>query len=200
MGTRGVWGFRKDGKDKLTYNHFDSYPESLGVTVLDFCKKNSLERLGRIFDGIILVNEEDKPTKQQIKECIYYFDDRVSTKKPTEWYALLRDSQGNPEAYINGLNYMIDGAGFIKESLFCEYGYIINLDDKVFEVYVGFNKTSGKSRYCDGKDNGRGYYPCILLTTFPLPISDLLDRQSFLTAFNEADKIARPEYHEDDEE
>ena len=36
MGTRGLWGFRKDGKDKLTYNHFDSYPDCLGHTIVEF--------------------------------------------------------------------------------------------------------------------------------------------------------------------
>lgn len=35
MGTRGTWGFVADGDEKLTYNHFDSYPDGLGVDVLD---------------------------------------------------------------------------------------------------------------------------------------------------------------------
>lgn len=38
MGTRGAYGFYKDGQNKLTYNHFDSYPEGLGNTVVDFCR------------------------------------------------------------------------------------------------------------------------------------------------------------------
>jgi len=33
MGTRGAYGFRKNGIDKVTYNHFDSYPEQLGESL-----------------------------------------------------------------------------------------------------------------------------------------------------------------------
>ena len=39
MGTRGVTGFVADGKWYVTYNHFDSYPEYLGMQVLNFAKK-----------------------------------------------------------------------------------------------------------------------------------------------------------------
>ena len=35
MGTRGVIGFRIDDKDKVMYNHMDSYPEYLGVKILE---------------------------------------------------------------------------------------------------------------------------------------------------------------------
>lgn len=30
MGTRGMYGFYRNGVTKATYNHFDSYPEWLG--------------------------------------------------------------------------------------------------------------------------------------------------------------------------
>jgi len=36
MGTRGSFGFRIKTKDKLAYNHFDSYPDGLGASVCDF--------------------------------------------------------------------------------------------------------------------------------------------------------------------
>ena len=35
MGTRGLYGFRKNGIDKLTYNHLDSYPDWLGKKVVE---------------------------------------------------------------------------------------------------------------------------------------------------------------------
>lgn len=34
MGTRGIMGFVVDGQEKLTYNHYDSYPDGLGLDVL----------------------------------------------------------------------------------------------------------------------------------------------------------------------
>lgn len=35
---------------------------------------------------------------------------------------------------------MIDDSEFLNDSLFCEWTYIINLDNEQFEVYRGFNK------------------------------------------------------------
>lgn len=62
MGTRGCYGFRKNGMDKLTYNHYDSYPDYLGKIMATFCKETSLDEMNEIYDRLILVNENDKPT------------------------------------------------------------------------------------------------------------------------------------------
>ena len=35
MGTRGTCGFMYKGEPKLGYNHFDSYPDGLGVQMID---------------------------------------------------------------------------------------------------------------------------------------------------------------------
>ena len=40
MGTRGLYGFRKNGVDKVTYNHYDSYPEYLGRNILEFIRNH----------------------------------------------------------------------------------------------------------------------------------------------------------------
>ena len=36
MSTRGIYGFRKNGEDKLTYNHYDSYFSYLGENIINF--------------------------------------------------------------------------------------------------------------------------------------------------------------------
>lgn len=166
MGTRGLIGFRKNGIDKLTYNHFDSYPEYLGKQVLEFIV-GYREDLDSIFNNIVLVNETDKPTKEQIEECKKYADLNVSTRSVEDWYCLLRQSQGNLRCYAQDLKYMIDSHDFILDSLFCEYAYIINLDTNELEFWVGFQKAPWKdNRYgCTEKD---GYFPCKMVTTYPL--------------------------------
>lgn len=45
MSTRGAYGFRIDGQDKITYNHFDSYPDSLGVNLLQWMAGHSVAEL-----------------------------------------------------------------------------------------------------------------------------------------------------------
>lgn len=136
MGTRGLIGFRRGGVDKLTYNHFDSYPEYLGEKVLQFIVQYR-EELDSIFDKIVLVNETDKPTQEQIEACKNYTNLGVSTGSCEDWYCLLRNAQGDLSCYANGLKYMIDNHDFINDTLFCEYAYIINLDTKCLEYYGG---------------------------------------------------------------
>lgn len=167
MGTRGCYGFRKNGADKLTYNHFDSYPDCLGHTMVKFCKATSISELNEIFDKLILVNESAKPTAEQIKECKQYYDGNVSRKTVEDWYCLLRNAQGDLDAYKNGLKYMIDNCGFIKNSLWCEYAYIINLDTEELEFWVGDqDKPDIYNRY--GVERDGNYYPCKMMASYPL--------------------------------
>ena len=48
MSTRGVYGFRKNNTDKITYNHYDSYPSGLGNVILKFIQGTPLESLNFI--------------------------------------------------------------------------------------------------------------------------------------------------------
>ena len=125
MGTRGTYGFRKNGIDKLTYNHWDSYPGGLGRDVVKFCKNHNILELREIFNKIIMVNESDKPTENQIRECIDngLSDFSVGSGSETDWYCLLRNCQGNLEILAETAKkechvYMTDSHNFIKDSLF----------------------------------------------------------------------------------
>ena len=167
MSTRGCYGFRKNGIDKLTYNHFDSYPDCLGKIMVEFCKETSLDEMNEIYDRLILVNENDKPTQEQIEECKRYYNGDVSNKTPEDWYCLLREAQGEPNEYKNGLRYMIDNHDFIKDSLFCEFAYIINLDTKKLEFWKGFQRKSDpNNRY--GTEKSYDYYPCKMVAEYSL--------------------------------
>ena len=200
MGTRGCYGFRKNGVDKLTYNHFDSYPDCLGDTMAEFCQTTSITEMHEIFDKIILVDEHDIPTDTQIKECIEYFNENVSTGSPQDWYCLLRDAQGNPNVYKHGLKYMIDNNNFIKDSLFCEYAYIINLDEECLEFWVGFQKEPDEySRY--GTEKEDGYYPCYLLREFDLSDIDKCTVREIVWEMNSAvDALYNDEPEQEEEE
>lgn len=166
MGTRGSWGFRIDGKDKLTYNHYDSYPSGLGEIIKKFIANHSIKELREIATKIILVSNAKKPTKEQIKECEKYADTGVSTGSLTEWYVLLRNAQGEPEAYANDLRYMISNPNFIKDSLFCEWAYIINLDTEKLEIYTGPREEPQDNRYRIEPQGG--YANCKLIKEIPL--------------------------------
>ncbi len=193
MGTRGLLGFRKNEQDKLTYNHYDSYPNCLGHTMVQFCKETSVEKLNEIFDNIVLVNGNDTPTKKQINECVKYYDDTVSTGSINEWYCLLRNAQGNPDVYKDGLKYMIDDNDFIKDSLFCEYAYIINLDTNCLEFWVGFQTEpyDGNRYGTETHDNMDKYYPCKMLAYYPLDTDKTVEE-----IVADMNKVAEEDYHD----
>ncbi|MGF6375022.1 hypothetical protein M2140_000056 [Clostridiales Family XIII bacterium PM5-7] len=165
MGTRGLWGFRKDDVDKLAYNHFDSNPDALGERVLSFIKSTDVDEMTEIFNNIQLVDEESTPTEENIAQLKKWADQSVDDGRLDNWYVLLRKTQGEPEVYKQGLPYMVDSAEFIKDSLFCEYAYVINIDKKCLEFWIGFQRSpQEENRY--GQGVMTNYYPCRMLKTY----------------------------------
>lgn len=183
MGTRGIYGFYKDGVDKVTYNHFDSYPEELGNNIIDFIKTTSIEEMNEIFKKITLVEQDNIATDEQIRECSIYADLDVSRQDITDMYCLLRKTQGNLSVYKNGLKLMINNKDFIKDSLFCEWGYIINLTENVLEIYKGFQTQPNNNRYsCEPEGK---YYNCAILKIIPLDDVYLLENNWYKDLYSE---------------
>jgi hypothetical protein len=180
MGTRGLWGFVKDGVTKATYNHYDSYPSSLGAAVLDFAKKHNVMDMKKVFDGIKMIDSDYKPTQEDIEKYSKFYDKDVNGGSLEDCYALLRETQGDPEVYFSGLDIMIDNADFIEDSLFCEWAYLINLDTECLEVYKGFQQTPPKKcRYYNGKKvKDDAYYPCDMIAEVQLRKLDTFDMES----------------------
>lgn len=171
MGTRGAIGFRVNNEDKVQYNHFDSYPSYLGLEILNYIQGTNLHALKATAERIILVDEEQVPTPDQIAACQPWTNLEVSDHSVTDWYCLLRDAQGGLSAFSEGLQYMMDYKGFLNNSLFCEYAYIINVDEQVLEYYCGFNKKPRirKGRYAAVRsESNDDYYGVVLLKKYPL--------------------------------
>jgi hypothetical protein len=167
MGTRGVYGFRKNGVDKTGYNHFDSHPQYLGARIVAFCHDTAIAEMHRIYDKIIPVGGQKKPTAAQIAECAPYTDLEVSDRSTDDWYCLLRETQGRLDIYNGAFPYMFSSGAFIRDSRWCEYGYIINLDEGALEFWQGYQREPQPgNRY--GAISDGSYYPCRLMLSFPL--------------------------------
>ena len=172
MGTRGLFGFRKNGKDKAMYNHYDSYPDWLGKEFLKFILLNKT-KLSGLYDRMIDVNGT-KPTKEQQKYCseMGWYNGSVSTGRKDDWYCLLHGLQSLDQwqkaTDTEGDVFFENQISFIKDSLYCEYAYIYDIDTNNLELYVGFQKEPDETnRY--GTDCTPGYsddyYPCKLVYT-----------------------------------
>lgn len=174
MGTRGLYGIRKGNVDKCTYNHWDSYPDGLGRDILQFCATHSEQQISDLYNLIELFNTNVPLTEEQKAMCKIngYVNLNVSSQSDSDWYCLLRELQGNIDAWDKTLKQnaklpMSDDIDFIKDSLFCEYGYIINLDTHCLEYWIGFqHQPDPSNRY--GQDNRDDYYPCKLVAEFKL--------------------------------
>lgn len=130
MSTSGVYGFIKNGVEKIGYNHCDSYLYDLGIKIVKFINETTKEEMEEIFQKIILVDNNTEATDEQIKKCEKWFQPMQSREK-SNWYNLLRLTQGNLHLYKEGeLEYMFNG-----ENMYAEYKYIINLDNNEFQIY-----------------------------------------------------------------
>jgi len=169
MGTRGLWGFIEGEKEYLTYNHWDSYPSGLGDTVLKYVRETPEDEMRAAVKALTLVDEDDTPTEEQIELLKEWANLSVGEQRLDSWYSLLRETQGDPDATL-GCGFMIEGADFAQDSLFCEWAYVVDLDARTFEVYKGFQKEPHEAgRFADRfehkerRDDGVGQYQPVAL-------------------------------------
>ena len=136
MGTRHIIMVIVDGKTKVSqYGQWDGYLEGQGATILDF------------IEDIYLANQIDK-FKDKVRLCTSLTDqvriDNINNTPdwPRVYPHLSRDAGGAILDMIfksNGLELWLDN-NFAYDSLMCEFGYVIDLDNEVVEVYKGFNR------------------------------------------------------------
>ena len=153
MGTRGFVGFCAEGNETIVYNQFDSYPSGIGLDVLEFARtvntwevsdpwevvKNQAARL-------IHVSDDVPPTEEDVITLAPWTNLNVSTRSTDDWYCLTRETHGNPGAIL-ACGYADHAPEWPYDSLFCEWGYLLDLDFYKLEVYQGFqtqNHTEGR--------------------------------------------------------
>lgn len=171
MGTRGTYGVRIEDVDKLMYNHFDSYPSGLGFDILSQTKnmigEKGISWMKKQASLLEMVDENSTPTKKQKEILKEYADLGVGRQTSDDWYCLTRKIQGKLALTLE-VGIAVDGGDFIGDSLFCEYGYILNLDEETLEVYKGFQKKKHNKGRFSKRPVSNGYYACALVAEFSL--------------------------------
>lgn len=188
MSTRGFVGFVADEHETITYSHSDSYPDYLGINVLDWAR--SVDDWGEVkaqAAALVHVDDDTPPTPEQIERLSPYARESVSTRELTDWYVLLRETQGDPAAIL-AAGHAEHAPDWPADSLFCEWGYLLDLDRGVLEVYRGFqDEPHTDGRFHDrprptGRYAASGYYPVRLIASWKL--TELPDTHAFLAAVN----------------
>ena len=170
LSTRGAYGFRLDGRDLVTYNHADSDPAYLGAHFVAWLRRHTLAELMALARRLVVVDADVYPEPAEQAACRAALPDAPADQPGLTWYEFLRSAQGRPELWDAGLAVLPDAADFLRESLFCEWAYVADLDAAVLEVYRGFNRDPGAQapRYRVDTPDALGYWGCRLLATFPL--------------------------------
>lgn len=142
MGTRGLVGFQKNGQVKTSYVHMDAYPSGVGIDVLEWVRiitslDPDLDGLGEAVDALVLVDQDEMPSHTELRKL------KQAGLRPSEdeeWYGVLRGVQGDLRAAL-ALGFMVDSNKFGHDSLFCEWGYVLNLDTRTLDLYKGFQES-----------------------------------------------------------
>ena len=133
MSTRGIYGFYINGTEKLAYNHSDSYPSLLGVKILNELRDvQDWELVKKRIASLIAIHETRKLGNHDDifrTELRRHYPDLKCRGTPRDYYELMAPLQGTLEPFLSEkLSFMATANEFIDDSLFCEWGYIANLD------------------------------------------------------------------------
>lgn len=149
MGTRNLTIVYLDNDYKVAqYGQWDGYPSCTGLTVLHFIrdkmKREVFERGVRsaqtlTADQVTEIKKQFAKTREDALMINEYNDfssqyPSLSRDTGADILEMIQNSGDNVVKLYNDI-------GFAADSLFCEWGYVIDLDHNTFEVYKGFNKT-----------------------------------------------------------
>lgn len=151
MGTRNLTCVYFNGEYKVAqYGQWDGYIDGVGKDVYDFIKKiNEKNGWDEFKQELSLVEDiSDKELKERwVSAGADPNSDFVNMKVSEDFKEMYPWLQRDAAAMI--LDYIDKGIvdkvsnfiGFAADSLFCEWAYVLDLDENRFEIYKGFNKN-----------------------------------------------------------
>lgn len=154
MGTRGAFGFQINNEVKAIYNKYDSYPEDYGVKILHLIKTLGLKKTRLLGNNLCLKAESDLSPS---------VSSRIS--KLTDKESVLRYLTNSKRPIY------IDDTSFLQDSLFCEWAYLINIDNNTLDVYRGLQKKLTQDNILGTTPTQKSnttYYPVAKLISFSL--------------------------------
>jgi len=198
MGTRNLTMVIEGEKPVIAqYGQWDGYPSGQGATALKFLKTRSLKKFKEKLKLVRFATDEDTAEVNNWLETIGvtdgWMDMDQSAKYHRKYPLLTRDNGAEILFLVQTLTepaFLTDSADFAKDSLFCEWAYVIDLDKNTFEVYTGFNETplDKDERFFTMDEDGEPpkYYPVRLVKSYSL--DDLPGPKKFEKECNEVEE------------
>ena len=191
MGTRNLTVVFMDGEYKVAqYGQWDGYPEGQGATCLAFLRDEMdeskfREQLKKVhfwsaeeLDNLFAEFGADQDGSIRMRDYDRFKEAYPELHRDTAADVLKMIQDGNVRLLKNDIDFAADG-------LFCEWAYVIDLDNRRFEVYTGFHKEplTEKDRFyfLKDKEEGNGYSGIHMVTSWSL--DDLPTKEAFIKTF-----------------
>ena len=185
VGTRNLTAVYIDGQYKVAqYGRWDGYPEGQGITCLRFCKTLRDKNAKEVF------KEKVRCARWITDEEIELINKKIETKEITNWkriYPQLSRDICSKILYLimekeKGI-VLANNIDFAANSVFCEWAWVIDLDNNTFEAYCGFNEENltEKDRFYFLHDKSKDIYPIRLVAKWSL--NKLPSEKRFLDTF-----------------
>ena len=187
MGTRSLIAVQLDGEYKIAqYSQWDGYPEGQGMKCLNFLREEMVEQKfrDRLRKLRMVHTKEELNALQSI-----YSDVKVIPEFDRDTGAdilkIVQDGKTVTGCVVNNI-------GFAADTVGCEYVWVIDLDQRMFEVDFGFNRIplNGGDRFYFLRDkvDREGCFPARIFAAWSL--NDLPTKEEFLKTFREDDNDA----------
>lgn len=176
MGTRNLTVVILDGEVKVAqYGQWDGYLQGQGETVFHFIE-NVMDL--RVFKAAVrkcsFLKDEEITSRWKMlgADGSGLVHHSVATKFANLYPELSRDVAANILKMIHkrktGMR-LANSVDFAGDSLFCEYGYVLDLDKKVLEIYKGCNQEplTIKDRFFNISKPNKEYEQIKLLKKLP---------------------------------
>jgi hypothetical protein len=178
MGTRNLTCVFLDGDFKVAqYGQWGGYPDGQGETIRKFLAeaniplfRDQVRKVGRIDEETIEERWIEAGAEPDALGVPFEVSDRFKEMYPE----LHRDTGAEILGIIMNMEgdclLLKDRRTFGTDSLFCEWAYVIDLDNNTLEVYKGFNKdhSADFGRFANIKSEREDdrYAPVVLIKTW----------------------------------
>ena len=179
MGTRNLTMVVLDKKTKVAqYGQWDGYPAGQGKTILEFLRSADMDKFRKAIEETRFATEGEITKLNENIEKTGKFPEEFS-----------RDAGGKILDMIlsKGVRLLVNNEGFAKDSLFCEWAYVVDLDENTLEVYQGFNKQPLKEgeRFFPVDTPNAEYHPVRFVGSVSL--TDLPSTEDFINRFENSE-------------
>jgi hypothetical protein len=132
---KGTLVLKKGNQLKVSYAQRDAQLDGLGKKIVKMIRLLGIEGLNKAYDNIILVDEEDPMTLEQIQAYKKYMPEQL-WKEDLDWTTALKYTKDITKPIIDGFPYVVDYSSFCG-SWRNRFRYIVDLDNNMFIVVKG---------------------------------------------------------------